>query len=168
MHLDQRAGLCFYKAITECVRYLLRRFGLSNAHTKQLSLAIRQVFLSFTEQDLLQVERLHDPSDLLLIALAGKQTAHALLKASEAGHASTAALVALRQRVSRIETLAHGKSFVIASSISLPPRLQLTCERLIKWQAFPGLEVSLMAEKQKLDQLSAITGIRSCTGMSAR
>lgn len=134
----QRAGLCYYKGITESVRYVLRRIGLTHAHTKQLSFAVRLAMLGYTQQDMLATSQLHDESHRTLVSMAGRQTAHAAVKEANLGRITIERLDDLCTQIKSIEEMSQNKPLIIPSIACLPPRVHFTDR--CTWSPFPGFE----------------------------
>ena len=81
----QRAGTCFYRSVLMGARYLLRLRGRSRDCVKRVTLAIRREYMDRVAAALRRDTLAPlDTSDVLLIELGCKQTAHAALKARTA------------------------------------------------------------------------------------
>ena len=79
----QRSGFCYYKCVTACMYYLLKRFGCSRAERKQFSFTLRRQYLRFVGA-MLGKHAVYDhtmtESGLAVIDIACHQVGHAALK----------------------------------------------------------------------------------------
>jgi len=98
----QRSGTCYHRCILAATRYLLKRFGMSPVHQKQVFYALRAAYLDWTLEDLKRVSSVDD-SDARLIGIACAVTSGAAVKQSKRSGGMTQD--GLRRALARVDAV---------------------------------------------------------------
>ena len=126
----QRAGNCYFKCVLECFRYLLRSQGFSRDMCKQLSFAVRREMVHMVREDLDNVDKLHDKSDIPLIRMSTAQTAHTAIKEAKAGRLSESELAIVQELLADVDAKVTTLDFKVPSSGGIQPLLSANDTRV--------------------------------------